>query len=261
VALSAGVSRARAPDSLAWTVEETCRNAWPGLYYVHLGGWLLRLGTGFTRRGNSASPLGPKLADLLPLVAEARALFAARRRPAIFRLPSLVPAPLDAHLEGLGFTADGETCVLYGASEDVAGSPDPEVRLDPRPSRQWLAAMSRLQRHDRQQSAAYRRIAARIVIPAAFASLAVEGEIVALAYGAVHRGLLCYESVVTDASRRRSGYARRIVSALADWGKGRGVSGFCLEVEAGNLPARALYDAFGLKRELYRYHYRREPAQ
>jgi ribosomal protein S18 acetylase RimI-like enzyme len=29
-------------------------------------------------------------------------------------------------------------------------------------------------------------------------------------------------------------------------------------VEANNLPARALYDAIGLKRELYRYHYRRE---
>lgn len=261
MALSAGVSRARAQGSLAWKVEETCRNAWPGLYYAHLGGWFLRLGTGFTRRGNSASPLAPQLDALLPLVAEARALFAARRRPAIFRLPSLVPASLDAHLEGRGFTEEGETCVLYGRSEDVAGAPDREVRLDPRPTRQWLAAMSRLQRHDRRQSAAYRRIAARIVIPAAFASLAVEGEIVALAYGAVHRGLLCYESVVTEAPRRRSGYARRIISSLADWGRSRGVTGFCLEVEAGNLPARALYDAFGLTRELYRYHYRREPAQ
>ena len=29
-------------------------------------------------------------------------------------------------------------------------------------------------------------------------------------------------------------------------------------MEANNLPARALYDAIGLKRELYRYHYRRE---
>jgi ribosomal protein S18 acetylase RimI-like enzyme len=30
-------------------------------------------------------------------------------------------------------------------------------------------------------------------------------------------------------------------------------------VEANNLPAQALYDAIGLKLELYRYHYRREP--
>lgn len=255
------MSRARARDDLAWKVEETCRNAWPGLHYVHLGGWLVRLGTGFTRRGNSASPLASGLDHLLPLIPEVRALFAVRRRPAIFRVPTLLPPRLDAHLDGLGFTSEGETCVLYGAAEDVPAAPDPEIRLEPAPSREWLAAMSRLQGHDRHQRAAYARIAARIAIPAAFASLAVAGEIVALAYGAVHRGLLCYESVVTDPRRRRSGYARRILAALADWGESRGVAAFCLEVEAANLAARALYDRFGLATELYRYHYRREPKQ
>ncbi|HVH75585.1 MAG TPA: GNAT family N-acetyltransferase [Stellaceae bacterium] len=253
--------RGETRDTLAWTVEETCRNAWPGLYYVHLGGWLVRLGTGFTRRGNSASPLAPRLDDLMPLIPEVRALFAARGRPAIFRVPTLLPPRLDAHLEGLGFTGEGETCVLYGASEAVPAAPDPEVRLDPAPSREWFAAMSRLQRHDRRQRAVYPQIAARLAIPVAFASLAIGGEIAALAYGAVHRGLLCYESVITDARYRRSGHARRILSALADWGKARGVAGFCLEVEAANFGARALYDAFGLNSELYRYHYRREPAQ
>jgi N-acetylglutamate synthase len=260
MALSAGVRRAQTRDRLAWTVEESSRNAWPGLLCAHLGGWFIRLGTGFTRRGNSASPLSPDIDDLLPLIPEVRALFAARRRPAILRIPTLVPRQLDAHLAGLGFSSEGETCVLYGASEAVAAAPDPDVRLAPRPSREWLAAMSQLQAHDPRQRAAYRRIAARIVVPAAFASLAIEGELVALAFGTVHRGLLCYESVITSARRRRSGYARRIISALAQWGKDRGVGGFCLEVEAANSGARALYDAFGLKRELYRYHYRRGPA-
>ena len=51
-----------------------------------------------------------------------------------------------------------------------------------------------------------------------------------------------------------------IVSALTAWGREQGAVGACLEVEADNAPARALYDAIGLKRELYRYHYRREPA-
>ena len=47
--------------------------------------------------------------------------------------------------------------------------------------------------------------------------------------------------------------------ALTAWAKEEGASGACLEVEAGNLPARTLYDALGFKTELYRYHYRREP--
>ena len=261
MALPAGVTGRAASDDLDWRVDETCRNAWPGLYYVHLGGWLVRLGTGFTRRGNSASPLGPELDRLLPLIPDIRALFAARRRPAIFRVPTIVGPRLDDRLAGLAFTAEGETCVLYGAAAQVPAAPDPEIRLAARPGRDWLAAMSRLQAHDRRQRAAYPRIASRLAVPAAFASLAVEGETVALAYGAVHRGLLCYESVITDPRRRRSGYARRILAALAAWGMARGVSGFCLEVEAANLGARALYDSFGLESELYRYHYRRQPVR
>ena len=81
-----------------------------------------------------------------------------------------------------------------------------------------------------------------------------------MAYAALHNGLLCYESVITDSRRRRRGYGRRIITALAAWGKDQGARGACLEVEASNTPARALYAALGLKRELYRYHYRREPA-
>ncbi len=82
--------------------------------------------------------------------------------------------------------------------------------------------------------------------------------IAALAYGAIHDGLICYESVVTDPSRQRRGYARRVISSLAGWAADRGAQGACLEVEAANAPARALYEALGFE-ELYRYHYRRAP--
>jgi ribosomal protein S18 acetylase RimI-like enzyme len=46
---------------------------------------------------------------------------------------------------------------------------------------------------------------------------------------------------------------------LAAWAKDQGAEGACLEVEAHNTPALALYDGVGLKTDLYRYHYRREP--
>jgi len=111
-----------------------------------------------------------------------------------------------------------------------------------------------------EQSGIYRRIVGAIVIPVAFAALAAEGEHVALAYGALQNGLLCYESVITDVRRQRRGYARRVVAGLAAWAKDEGAWGACLQVEAGNAPALALYDAIGLKTRLYRYHYRREPG-
>ena len=119
--------------------------------------------------------------------------------------------------------------------------------------------MAALQNHSREQAVTYRKIVGQLVIPATFAALADEGETVALAYGALHNGLLCYELVISDARRRRRGYGRRIVTALAAWAKEQGAVGACLEVESANGPAQALYDSVGLKRELYRYHYRREP--
>ena len=81
----------------------------------------------------------------------------------------------------------------------------------------------------------------------------------ALAYGAIHDRLLCYESVIADPRRQRRGYARRVIASLAAWAKDQGAEGACLEVEAHNTAALALYDLVGLKTELYRYHYRREP--
>ncbi len=136
---------------------------------------------------------------------------------------------------------------------------DPDVQLPPRPTPQWFAAMALLQRHTKKQAGLYRRIVGRLAIPAAFAIRADDGGIAALAYGAIHDGLICYESVVTDPSRQRRGYARRVITSLAAWAADRGARGACLEVEAANAPARELYQSLGFE-ELYRYHYRRAPC-
>jgi N-acetylglutamate synthase len=242
---------------LEWRVEEACLNAWPALRGVLLGGWLLRFSRGLTRRANSANPLQPVVhADL-------RACEALYRRlglPTIFRVLSLLDPSLDDRLAEAGYTDEGESCVLYGPIEDIDTTRDPRVRLLDQPTSEWFAAMSGLQTHSPEQAASYRRVVDQLAVPAAFASLSDEGKAIALAYGAVHNGLLCYESVITDGRRRRRGFGRKIISSLAAWAKDQGATGACLQVEAHNLPAHALYDAVGLRTELYRYHYRREPA-
>jgi GNAT superfamily N-acetyltransferase len=241
--------------ALEWRVEETCLNAWPALREVLLDGWLLRFSEGLTRRANSANPLGPvSEVDL-------RACETLYRRlglPTIIRVLSLIDPSVDDRLAKAGYTGEGESCVLYGPIEDIEAARDPDVGLLDEPTPEWFGAMAVLQNHSSDQAATYRRIVGQLAIPAAFAALSDEGGIVALAYGALHNGLLCYESVITDRLRRRRGWGRRIIKALAAWARDQGADGVCLEVEAHNAPARALYDAIGLKTELYRYHYRRE---
>ena len=175
-------------------------------------------------------------------------------------MPSIIDPDLDERLDALGYGREGESCILYGDIDAVASARDPEVQLSAHPTPEWFAAIGELQNHTIEQSGIYRRIVGAIVIPAAFAALAIDGEFVALAYGALHNGVLCYESVITDSHRRRHGYARRIIATLAAWAKDEGARGACLQVEAGNAPALALYDAIGLKTRLFRYHYRREPG-
>ncbi len=119
--------------------------------------------------------------------------------------------------------------------------------------------MARLQGQRPEFQGTYCKIVSSVVVPAAFAVLAVEGEPVALAYAVIHRGLLCYESVVTDAAHRRKGYARRVLAALAAWARQNGATAATLQVEASNTPGRALYHSVGMTTELHRYHYRRAP--
>jgi N-acetylglutamate synthase len=246
-----------AEPTLEWRVEETCLNAWPALREVLLDGWVLRFSEGLTRRANSANPLRPVSRVNLRACEE---LFRRLALPTIFRVPSLIDPGVDERLAEAGYTGEGESCVLYAAIDDIAAARDPDVKLLDQPTPEWFDAMAALQNHSSEQAATYRRIVGQLAIPAAFAALSDEGGTAALAYGALHNSCLCYESVITDRRRRRQGWGRRIVSALAAWAGDEGAFGACLEVEAHNAPARALYDAIGLKRELYRYHYRREPA-
>jgi GNAT superfamily N-acetyltransferase len=253
-----GIAPGMTADERPWRVEQTCFNAFPSLQQVLFEGWLMRFSGGLSRRANSVNPLGPGCSRIAAAIAAAEALYRAQGLPTIFRVPSLVDPALDRELASRGYTSEGESCVLYGAMGGLAAAADPAVRLSASPDAEFLAAMATLQGHSATQSAIYRGILGAIAIPARFALLAVDGAPAALGYGALHDGLLCYESVITDQGHRRQGLARRVLGSLAAWARDTGATGACLQVEAANAPALALYVGFGLG-ELYRYHYRRAP--
>lgn len=249
----------RVERSLSWRVEETTLNAFPSLRQIIYRDWLLRFSDGFTRRANSINPRAAHIQTLDADIETCAGLFARSRQPPIFRVPEICEARLEGRLERLGYAAEGRTLTLFGDLGEVDSRTDAAVELLSQPSREWLEAMGALQQRSPTQNAIFARIMSAIAVPAAFAALRENGEITAMTLGAVHDGLLCFESVVTGERHRGKGHARRLLAALNAWAAGRGARGVCLQVEATNEAGRALYDRLGLKTTLYTYHYRRAP--
>ena len=80
-------------------LEECGFNAWPAPRNVYFGGWVFRLGGGYTKRANSANALGARhelraesinawapAREFPEIMAEAERFYALNGQPAIFRL-------------------------------------------------------------------------------------------------------------------------------------------------------------------------------
>lgn len=85
----------------------------------------------------------------------------------------------------------------------------------------------------------------------------------AVAYG----GMLCVldegqiTNVAVDEAHRRHGLARRIVYALSDYGKERGIKEIFLEVRHSNAAAQALYRSCGFENVGERRHFYKNPPE
>jgi N-acetylglutamate synthase len=246
-------------NPLAWRVERALQLAWPALEQQICGDWLARFAPGVSRRSNSANPLRAHLRNVDADIAACEHAFRARGQRAMFRIPAIVEAGVDERLDRANYQWEGESVTLYA---DLAPEVerDAGVTISSRPEPAWLAALAQLQGQTPEQAAIYAGVVGSIALPAGFIGLREEGEWAALAYGAIHDGLLCCESVVAHPQKRGRGLARRMMKALFAWGAAQGARDVCLQVTADNGPGLALYRRLGLNTELYRYHYRREAA-
>jgi len=244
-------------SALEWRVERALQLAWPALEQQICGDWLARFAPGVSRRSNSANPLRAHLRHVDADIAACEQAFHVRGQPAMFRVPAIVETSVDERLDRRNYQWEGESVTLYGELEADAER-DAGVTIASRPVPAWLAAMAELQRHTPEQAAIYAGVVRAIALSAGFVGLREEGEWAALAYGAVHDGLLCCESVIAHPQKRGRGLARRMMKALFAWAAARGARAVCLQVAADNGPGLALYRNLGLKTVLYRYHYRRE---
>lgn len=246
-------------ERAAWKIEEVCLNAWPAIRTAFCDEFLLRFADGYRRRSNSINPTCPTISNIEEKTRKCAALFEQAKMPVIFRVPTISDPILDRHLAALGFGAEGETITLAGLIEEMPFAPSQSTQLQSNPDQHWFDAADRLSERTPQQSVVYRRLLDHLAIPAVFASHRYEDEIVAVGFAAVHDGHVCFESIATSAAMRGRGFAHAMMGSLLDWGREQGAKIACLQVEADNPPAMALYRKLGFAQEVYRYHYRRTP--
>ena len=247
------ISHARlVPPAVAQTVavadlERVIADGWSALEVDTLGEWLLRASGGFTRRGNSALPLGDPGRSIVDAVAAVEGWYAARDLPPRVQLPldGEAAAVTDA-LTGRGWAA--EMCVHVmtaelapvlrgGAREDAA-----PVHVDDEPDDSWLAVY-------RSESGPLPDEAPRALLtnhPAAgFASIRDGDECLAIARAAVDGRWAGLFAVEVAPAHRRRGLGRAVSIAALRWAAQRGARRAYLQVTQGNDPALALYERLG----------------
>jgi GNAT superfamily N-acetyltransferase len=236
-------------------LEAISGRAWPPRERIGGTGWEARFADGMHRRVNSATVWGS--ADPASVVRRVEAWYAARGRPAIFKLTEASAAGLDTLLEGEGYRVDATTLVET-RSTDLPGD-DGGVEMADQASARWLDAFAGIQDYGPGRRRLLEMQIERIVPDTGFASIREGGRFVAVGLAvrdASHVGIF---ELATDPVRRGRGLATRVVERLIGWGRGRGATVAYLQVMEDNPAGLRLYERLGFEPR-YRYWYRVAPG-
>lgn len=239
-------------------LDRLAAEAWPAIEVVERRGWWLRAAAGVTRRANSALPLGAGALTGDALDEQLHAVtgfYADRSLPARVQVSDPL---LDTQLAARGWQLESPTLVLSGPP--ARGESPVAATVTPVPDEAWLAcwwAVTGLG-GERELDVA-RRCLAGIASPAGYASVRVDGDVVAVARGVVQEGWLGLFAMAVLPAHRRRGHGRDLLEGLGRWAATQGARAAYLQLGSGNDAGRALYTAAGFE-TAYSYHYRYRPS-
>jgi len=222
----------------------------PAVETSYVGHWLLRASSGWTGRGNSLLPTGNPGMPVAEALKHAEAFYDERGLPpqAQVRLGS----PEAEEVLACGWTdarpEQSDVLVMHTTLDHVNAAPEYDVLVAEHPGDAWYAAA--FDGPVPEAAPAVLEGAPRAV----FASIALDGQTVAVGRGSMTGHWLGVDAIRVDASYRRRGLGTAIVQALARWSGPLGGRRTYLEVLLENAPAMATYTRLGY-REAYRYRY------
>jgi GNAT superfamily N-acetyltransferase len=243
-------------------LERAAAAGWRAPEQISLGDWLLRAAAGFTGRANSALAIGDPGVPLAAAIERVRGWYAERNLPALIAVPFPAGQPqrnaVDRYLDERGWPVARGAIVMTADPATVTGTAAAEaadVDVEPQPDEAWLALY-------RYRGTRPPPISRQLLMSApwqAFASVRENGVTVAIGRVAVSGTWAGLTAVEVDPEHRRQGYGLAITAALVTAATGRGATGVYLQVEDGNVPARALYRQAGFT-DHHGYHYRVGPV-
>lgn len=241
------------------TIEERSLNAWPSLQTMFCDGWVLRFADGYTRRANSINPLYASQMDVHEKIQTCETIYRGKGLPVVFKMTcASQPQYLDAVLAAREYQADAHTSVQTVDLRDAGQPPVRDAQLAGDLTEPWLTAFCRMSDIADPRVPTLRRMLSSIVPRRRFASICVEGQVIACGIGVLESGFLGLFDIATDPRCRRQGHARRLVGSLLAWGSQEAAHTAYLQVMLSNEPALALYREIGFA-EQYRYWYRVRP--
>jgi N-acetylglutamate synthase len=238
------------PPSPAQTIgaqelERLMVEGWRPLENEQLGDWLLRASGGFTRRGNSALPLGDPGRSLTEAIEAVERWYDVRGLPRRLQLPlDGTEDALAAALATRGWRHEIDVHVMTAELGPVLrGSPDSgDIRIDDSPDDAWLALY-------RSEAGPLPDVGPREILvnhPAAgFASIRDDAYCHAIARASVDGRWAGLFAVEVASAHRRGGLGKAVSVGALRWAARRGARRAYLQVAHGNVAALALYDALG----------------
>jgi len=222
-----------------------------------LDGWLVRFSPGKAKRARCVNAVANGRTSVGERLAACEKVFSDARLPLIVRItPFSQPSGLDEYLAESGLRRFDNTQVMVATLADEPAPALPEgmqfnaLGLEP-----FARRVGELRGSPLAQRQAHAERLLNSPVPFFAFELALDGETVACGQIALENDLVGIYDVFTAPALRGRGHASMLCRHLLAQAGARGARHAYLQVEADNLPARAVYSRLGFA-DAYAYHYR-----
>jgi ribosomal protein S18 acetylase RimI-like enzyme len=237
-------------------IEEAGLNASAPPQQRLVDGWLVRFCPGKAKRARCINAIATGRLPLDERLARCADVYRDVGLPMMVRItPFSMPEGLDEALAARGWHSLDDTRVMVLKSLDALARIDHDPEIQPLASEPFAHCVGALRGSPLAQRQAHAHRLVNAPVPFNAWVCKRDGEVLACGQTVIEAGIVGLYDVVTATHRRGEGHAGRLCEHMLSRAAAAGAKAAYLQVEAHNVPARALYRRLGFV-DGYAYHYR-----